>query len=239
MPLPQIAVPKYELKLPSTGKSVYYRPYLAQEEKVLMMALESDDEKQMILAVNEVVSACTEHQIDLSKVTSFDLEYIFLHMRSKAVGEVSHIGIRCRHCKERNDLDVDLTQTHVKGITEKEIERTIPISDTIGVTMQYPSVQQILDVETNREVDSSYEKEFWKIVASIESVYEGDQIVDMKEQSREGIIKFMGSIPIKPLEKMRAFVNNIPVASVPVKFTCHACKKENELEATGLATFFV
>ena len=108
MALPKLATPKYELQIPSTGESVNYRPYLVKEEKVLMLAIESKDQSQMITALKDVISGCTEGKIKPDKLTLFDLEYIFLKLRSKSVGENSTIGIKCTECSTSNEIVDDL-----------------------------------------------------------------------------------------------------------------------------------
>ena len=131
MALPIIEVPKYSVTIPSNGESVVYRPYLVKEEKVLMIAMESENQEQDMRAVKEVIAACTFNKINVDNLTVFDMEYVFLKLRSKSVGEVSKIGVKCGECSTLNDIEVQLDTLEVSTPTEDN--SVVMVTDKIGV----------------------------------------------------------------------------------------------------------
>src|SRR6056297_1695954 len=138
MALPKLNSPTYELKIPSTGAEVSYRPYLVKEEKILMMAMESNDTEQMMRAVTDVIRSCTSDSIDVNTLAMFDIEYIFTQLRAKSVGETSTIKVNCKSCDSSNEVDVNLEEVRV-DVPESDTH-TIPLTDTVGVSLRYPSV---------------------------------------------------------------------------------------------------
>ena len=139
MPLPKIEVPKYELIVPSSGKTVKYRPFLVREEKVLLIAMEEEDDKQMMSAVKDIIDSCVYDKIDVDNMPLFDIEYIFLQLRSKSKGETVDLTFDCETCKTPITVQVDLSKIK---ITKKEGHNTeISLSDDVGVKMKYPSLE--------------------------------------------------------------------------------------------------
>ena len=234
MALPKLDAPRYELKVPSTGKKATYRPYLVKEEKVLMLALESNDEKQMIRAMKDVINTCTEGSVDVEKMAMFDLEYIFMQLRGKSVGEKTEIGVKCKSCETKNDVLVDLDK--VKVNVPKESARKIALTSTVGVTMKYPSVNDIMDIQSSD--DSEVEKLFNLIGTCIDSVYSGGEIFDAEGQSAQEIRDFIESLNSDQFNKIKDFIQDMPSAGISVDFTCSNCSTHNNFEVKGIANFF-
>ena len=139
MGLPTIAVPKYKLIIPSSGKEVNYRPFLVKEEKILLIAMESDDETQMTGAIQDIIGNCVYDDLDVKSMPMFDIEYIFLQLRAKSKGEVVDLSFECEKCKKPITAQVDLTKIE---ITRTEGHDTkIQLSDDVGVIMKYPSIE--------------------------------------------------------------------------------------------------
>jgi transcription elongation factor Elf1 len=235
MALPKLDSPTYELSVPSTGAKIPYRPYLVKEEKILMMALESNDERQMIRAIRDVILACTDNNIDMNNVAMFDMEYIFTQLRSKSVGESAEIGIKCSECESTNEVSVNLENVRVDS--PKDVSDTIELTDTVGVKMKYPSVNTVL-YSTNSGTSSNIERIFDLLVNCIDSIYSGDQIFDVSSQSKEEINEFIESLNGEQFAKVRKFIENIPSTQIDVEFTCKDCSHKNNVNLKGLANFF-
>ena len=136
--------PKYELTIPSTGKKVKYRPYLVKEEKILMMALESGDKNSALNAVIDTIEACVSDKVDRTQLALFDIEYMFIMIRSKSVGEISEVGIKCTSCHAVNEISIQLDNVQVK---KPDGSNEIELSDTIMLKMKYPSFSDVASLE--------------------------------------------------------------------------------------------
>lgn len=233
--LPKLNAPSYELTVPSTNKTVTYRPYLVKEEKILMLAIESNDDRQMIRAIKEVISACTNDQIDTGHITMFDLEYIFTQLRSKSVGESVQVSMKCGECDTANEVGIDLNDVRVER--NEEISDTIELTDTVGVKMKYPSVNSVLESRTDKSMNN-VEKIFHLLIDCIDSIYSGDEIFDASTQSREELSEFVESLNAEQFGRVRKFVENIPTTVLDVSFKCTNCEHQNDTELRGLANFF-
>ena len=241
MALPKLNTPKYEMTVPSTGEKISYRPYLVKEEKILMMAMESDDTNQMVTAIKNVISACTEGALDVDKMTMFDLEFAFVQLRSKSVGESTTIGVKCNSCDAKNDVDVDLSDVQVDVPKDKKAN-VIQLTDSVGVKMRYPSVDTVMAAQAKADNDSSAASEvenvFDLLVACIDSIYSGDEIFDADQQDRAELLDFLESLNTEQFGRVRDFIENMPTASVTVDFKCVSCSAQNKFDVKGIANFF-
>jgi hypothetical protein len=235
MSLPTIIVPRYEGRIPSTGKKFTYRPYLVGDEKVLMIALESDDSAQMMTAVMDIVDMCTDDSVDVSKLTEFDIEYIFLNLRAKSYGETAQVGLRCQKCNSKVDVEIVLPKVEVRGILEKE--KAVKITDTIGVILRYPTAKEFFRIRSDEEM-TPVDKVFAYVRACITTIYSSDEFFDVSDQPEEEVNKFINSLTSTQFKEIREFSQNIPTATVPVEFTCPSCSEHNTLDIVGLASFF-
>lgn len=235
MSLPSMVVPRHEGIIPSTSKKYTFRPYLVGDERTLMMALESSDELQMMNAVMDIIDACTDDSVDVSKLTEFDIEHIFLCLRSKSYGETARVGVKCGHCGKKADVDVELPKVEVKGILKKD--KIVTLTDTIGVVLKYPSAKEFFAIRSSKDM-TGVEKVFAYVRACMKSVYSGDEFFDVSTQTREEVDKFINSLSSKQFREIREFSQTIPAATVPVEFTCPSCSKENTFDVVGLASFF-
>lgn len=232
MALPQLNVPKYELTVPSSGVVVKFRPYLVKEEKLLMIALESQDEKQMTSAVTEIVDSCTMNQLNMSSLTMFDIEYIFTKLRSKSVGETAKVKLPCTKCEEKSSVDIDLEMVQVTDKPDTKIQLT---EDT-GLIMKFPSLSDYQDVQNSDA--SNVDKIFAIIVASIHSIYSGDEMFDTSSHSKKELLDFVESLSAEQFKKVQAFLDAMPAVYINVLFECESCGAHNEIELKGLANFF-
>jgi len=234
MALPKLDTPRYEMKIPSTAKKVVYRPYLVKEEKILMLAMESNDQKQMVRALKDVVNSCTEGLINVDELTMFDLEYVFMQLRSKSSGETTEVNVKCKSCETKNSVNVNLSKVDVK--VPKTAELKIKLTDKVGVVMKYPSVNDMINVQDSN--DNEVNKVFTIIAKAIDSIYSGDEIFDAKEQSIDELKDFIDSLNTEQFNKIKNFIENMPSAGTMISFECSNCSTHNDVEIKGLANFF-
>lgn len=234
MALPKLDTPRYEMKIPSTNKKVTYRPYLVREEKVLMLAMESNDQSQMVRALKDVINSCTEGSLEIDSLTMFDLEYVFLQLRAKSSGETTEVSIKCTSCEEKNPVTVDLSKVSVD--VPKATEKKIKLTDKVGVVMKYPSINDMINIQESTE--SEVNKLFSVIAKSIDSIYSNDEIFDASEQSIDELKDFIDSLNTDQFNKIRTFVEEMPAATIAVDFTCKSCGTHNQMDVKGMANFF-
>ena len=234
MALPKLNTPTYTMTIPSSKKDVKYRPYLVKEEKILMIAMESEDGLQINDAIRDVIKDCTFGELDTSKLTMFDVEFIFTRLRAKSVGESSTVMVPCTKCEEPNEATINLeTDLIVGDVPPNRIELT---SDT-GLIMKYPSMVDY--IELSAEADTTeVDKVFALVARSIESVYSGDDVFDADSQTREEMVEFVENLSSEQFVKVKEYLDNMPQAKVDAKFKCQKCNHDNVVELRGLRNFF-
>lgn len=232
MGLPKLDIPRYELTLPSTNEKVVYRSYLVKEEKILMLAMESNDQKQMIRAIKDVIVACTDGKLDPNKLTMFDLEYVFAMLRSKSVGSISRVGLKCQSCDATNEVDIELEKVRVEMPDKAPI---LDIADNVKIQMKYPDVNDIIDASGET---SDIERVFDTIVSCIETIYYGEDVFDAKTQSKKDLKEFIESMNSTQFQHIRDFAENMPQCEVAVNYTCTSCGHVNGTVLKGMANFF-
>tara|TARA_B100001939_G_scaffold73013_1_gene61192 strand:+ start:1976 stop:2683 length:708 start_codon:yes stop_codon:yes gene_type:complete len=234
MALPKLESSKYSTQLPSTGENIEYRPYLVKEEKILMIALESKDQKQIISAMKDVVKACVYDDINVNKLTAFDLEWLFLKLRSKSVGEKVIVKLKCNdeECKTLTDVEIDLDEIKVDESVEKE--KIIKLNDNVGVTVKYPSVDDISKYSEDKL--KTFEGAVEMIVDCIDTIYDEDNVYDAKTEKREDVVGFLESLSSTQFKMISDWFADMPTVSHTVKWDCEG--KPQELELRGLQSFF-
>jgi hypothetical protein len=234
MALPKIETPKYRLTVPSTQEEVDFRPYLVKEEKILMMAMESQDQRQMMAAIKDIIASCTFEKVNVEKLTTFDLEYIFVQMRAKSVGEIAKIGLSCDNCKTKNEVDVNLEEIEVRG--KDQVEDKIELTNDVGLKMKYPDVNTVMDNlgEGAEEID----RIFALMIACIDYIYQGDQIFDAAEQSKKELTDFVESLSSEQFGRIQKFFEAMPQTASTIEFDCDNCGTHNKIEVKGLVNFF-
>tara|TARA_B110000858_G_C17761611_1_gene454816 strand:- start:758 stop:1444 length:687 start_codon:yes stop_codon:yes gene_type:complete len=228
MALPKLnETPKYSLTVPSTGKECRYRPYLVKEEKILLMASSSEDPKQIMNAVHDTVGACVEG-LDVRSLTTFDLEYIFIQLRSKSTGETSDILLKCPECESQQKVTIPLNEIKVSNSTADPV---IKISDTVTVVMKYPSYQDI-------PTDAGEDVGFNLIASSIKSVISGDEKIEVEDEPFEGVIGFLESMTQDQFKLITQFFEDSPVVKYDLPFVCQSCGAAEDIEIKGMQSFF-
>jgi hypothetical protein len=237
MSLPTISAPKYTLNLPSSGKPCEYRPFLVKEEKILLIAQESEDQTQIMNAIKDVISACTFDKINPNLLTSFDLEYIFLKLRARSVGETSNISLSCSSCKVANPVEINLDCVEIQQRQPNQ-ESRILLTDSIGVNMKYMTVQDMGPLIASASSRSQTELTTDTIIACIDSIFDADKIYPKESSTTEELVQFLNSLNRAQMKKIEDYIANMPELSHPVKFTCCSCKHPNEIVIKGMSSFF-
>lgn len=236
MALPVMQTPVYELTIPSTKKKVKYRPFLVKEEKALMIAQQSEDPKVMVDTLKQIIKACVQN-VDVDKLALFDLEYIFLQLRAKSVGEISELVYSCLKCndpKAKVNINLDITTIEVE--TNPEHKDTIDLFGDVGIKMKYPGFDMLNDMQ-NVNLDNP--DDALKVIAkSIEFIFEGDKIHDAKEQSEAEMMNFLENLTREQLDKIKKFFDTMPKLKKEIEFDCPVCKYHHNYTVEGIQSFF-
>ena len=234
MALPTMDLPTYDLEVPSTKKKIKFRPFLVKEEKVLLMALESENEKSIRDAVFELLKACISTRIKLENLATFDLEYIFLNIRAVSVGEIVPMNITCQD-DEETQVQYNLNLTEAKVLFPEGHTNKIMLSDDLGVIMKYPSFDGFIEGQFAQSKDM----DVIKIVAeSIDQIFQGDEVFDESTTSKKEFLQFVESLTNKQLEKIQAFFETSPRLEHTFKITNPKTGVESEYTLRGLQSFF-
>jgi len=236
MALPLLnAAPKYELIVPSTGKKLRYRPFLVKEQKILLLAYESQDKKQIVNAILDTVTACTSGDIDVLDLTTFDVDYIFTQIRSKSVGEKVDLQIACSSCEHLNDVQVNLEDIEIEVEKDSEI---IKLNDEISIKMKYPNYNRFMLNSKIFEVTSASEMIIEIVISSIDAIMTEEENLLAKDESREELLSFVESMNAEQFEKISQFVESMPVMKHEINFKCISCGEENTRLLQGIDDFF-
>ena len=236
MALPKLNnTPKYDLVIPSTNKTVKFRPYLVKEEKILLLAMETKDTGQALNAVLDTIVACVDDIIDPKSLTTFDIEYMFVKIRSKSVGETSDIGINCSECEHTNKVAVDLQAIE---ITVPKADFMIKLTDDITLEMSYPHFGAMASNKKLTNSTSQTEQTFEMIMTVMKAIHTAEERIDLKDISHKEIEEFIESMTGDQLQKIKVFVDTIPKMTHEVHFNCVKCKHANTYTIEGMQNFF-
>lgn len=235
MALPRIDSPKYELTVPSTGESVEYRPYLVKEEKILMLAMESKDQNQMIRALRDVIAGCTDGKVQVDNLAMFDLEYVFLKIRAKSVGETSKVGIKCTECEHKNELEINLDDVQVQGEIKKDGK--VALTDKIGVVLKYPTVKGI-QRQLGKTKGNDAELSMAAVASAIESIYDENDIHDAENETAESLTGFLDSLTSQQFKAISEYFEDMPKLKYETEVKCTNCGHKNDVTLEGLTSFF-
>ena len=233
MTLPVINTPTYELVVPSTKETLVYRPFLVKEEKILLMAMEEEKDSQLNRALKQVVHNCTFEKVDVGKLPLFDLEYIFLRIRAKSVGEVAKIRVLCEDDGETYVLvEIDLETIEVEF--QEDHTTKIELTDEIGIEMGYPTFEFL-----NFKADETEVNQLFDIIgSSIERVYEGETVYEKADFSKKDLKVFLESLTSEQFLKVQKFFETMPRLRHKIEVVNPKTKKKNEITLEGLQAFF-
>ena len=240
MPLPQIATPTYELVLPSTGKKIKYRPFLVKEEKILILALESEDQKQITEAVKSTLKSCISTRgIKIDELPTFDIEYIFLNIRGKSVGESVDLIVTCPD-DETTTVPVKIYIDEIKVEQNKNHTRDINLDGIYTLRMKYPSLNQF--IETNFAIASDQKvtvDDSFKVIAScIDMVFSAEESWSASDCTVKELNDWLGTLDSKQFKQIEDFFETMPKLSHTIKVTNPNTKVESDVKLEGITSFF-
>jgi len=237
MPLPKLSAPTYELEIPSTGKKIKYRPFLVKEEKILLLAMETEDEKQMASAVKTILDNCIQtSRFKVDTLSLFDIEYLFLNIRGKSIGETVELNIICPDDGETT-VPVVIDLDEIKVQKSKDHSNIIKLTDEVSIVMKYPSMD--LFIKNNMKESSSEIDDIFNIASMcIDQVIEGEEIYVSSSFSKKEILEFLEGMDTKQFVEVQKFFETMPKLSHTVKVKNPETKIESEVVIEGLANFF-
>lgn len=233
MSLPKIDQPLFEMTIPSTGKKIKFRPFLVKEEKILLIAQQSDSDRDIIRAIKQVLNNCIVDDVNVDDLATFDLEYMFLKLRAKSVNNMVKLSYRDNEDDKVYDFEIDLDEIEVKrteGVTNK-----IKLNDEVGIIMQYPSASI---TEELGEFESEVDLLMFFIKKCIAEIYDSESVYVVKEQAEEELDQFIDSLDVATFEKIREFFEGMPRLYHELKYT-NEMGNERVIELTNLKDFFM
>jgi|GWRWMinimDraft_13_1066021.scaffolds.fasta_scaffold02016_2 hypothetical protein len=236
MPLPKLVVPEYELELPSSKEPVKYRPFLVKEEKLLLTAMQLGGEKDMMSAVKTIIKNCTNLKGKVDDLATFDIEYLFLKIRSKSIGEMSKIMVTCPDDDETQvEVEIDLESIEV---TWPENHSTkIELTDDVGLIMKYPSLDTFVKLNFTGE-EITVDNIFDLSVSCIEQVYDGEEVQDVKTYTKKEILEFLESMKSDQFIKLQEFFANMPKLEYDIEVENPNTGVKSTVKLEGLGSFF-
>ena len=238
MPLPKIAAPTYELELPSTGETIEYRPFLVKEEKLLIIALDTEDMKQITTAIKNVISNCIiSPKINVKELPTFDIEYLFLNIRGKSVGEELDVNIICPDDGE-TEVSVMINLEDIEVQKNDEHEKKIKIDDSIMIEMKYPSLDQFIKNNFDFNKRNAMDQSFELIASCIGTIFTEEEAWSTADCSKKEITEFLESMNSSQFKGIEKFFETMPKLSHTVNVKNPKTKVESEVVLEGLASFF-
>ena len=238
MPLPKISTPSYELELPSTGETITYRPFLVREEKILILSLESEDQKQITNAVKQVLKECVKTKgIKIDTLPSFDIEYLFLNIRAKSVGETIDLVVTCGD-DGVTEVPVTVAIDDIQVVKSDDHSPDVELADGYTVKMKYPSLSQFIENNFNQKDDDAVEKSFEIVASSIDMVYNDEEMFAASECTKKELKEWVESLTSEHFQKIEKFFETMPKLKHTLKVTNPKTKKENTIVLEGLSDFF-
>ena len=238
MPLPKIATPTYELELPSTGKTVQYRPFLVKEEKLLVIALESEDTKQITTAIKAVIKACIKTRgVKGEALPTFDIEYLFLNIRGKSVGENLDVNIICPDDKA-TEVKVNINLDDIKCHKNQDHTNKIQLDSNLIMEMKYPSLDEFIKSNFDLEEKNQMEQSFDLIASCIDKIYSEEEVWASEDCTKKEMSEFLESMNSTQFKEIETFFETMPKLSHTIEVVNPNTKKKNEVVLEGLASFF-
>jgi hypothetical protein len=240
MVLPKIDVPTYDVTVPSTGKSIKIRPFLVKEEKLLLMAVESKDNENIIKTTKQIINNCIVFgDIDLEKMPFFDVDYLFIALRAKSIGEKIEMSYTCNHTVDGNkcggvfQADIDISNCVIDK--NDNIDMLIKLNNNLSIKMKYPSYTIMKAIMSNESV---LEKKIRVICSCVDRIVNGDKVYTSKDFSKEELKRFIEGLTQEQYKKLEEFVDNLPTFYITSKGVCPKCKYEHNIKYTDFTRFF-
>ena len=241
MPLPKINTPTYELTLPSNRKKVKYRPFLVREEKILVLALESEDQKQITDAIVQIIGDCLiTKNVDVTKLPTFDIEYLFLNVRSKSVGETVEVNVTCPD-DGKTKVETSINIDDIKVVKDKDHKLIVQLDDKYSMKLKYPSLDQFIENNFDFEMaapNESVSAAMSMLSSCIDMIYDEEESWDASESTKEELDEFIDQLNTKQFQEVEEFFRTMPKLSHKLKVTNPQTGVESEVVLEGLASFF-
>jgi hypothetical protein len=242
--LPKIDVPIYDLKLISSGKKIRFRPFLVKEQKLLLMANQSDDPKDSLSVVKQICKNCIIDEVDVETLPVFDLEFIFLNLRARSVSEVINLQYKCNNkikteadeettCGNLEKFDVNLLE--ILPTKDPKHDKKIMLSDKLGIMMKYPTFEMIANLKGQNEDETLMEL----LTICVDNIFDQDNIYYTKDVTREELVDFIDNLQQKDLEKIQEFFETAPKIKKNISFNCRKCGYKESIVVEGLQNFFI
>ena len=232
MALPKINTVLYDLELPSSGKKVEYRPFLVKEEKILLMALEGKDDREMSKAIKQIITQCVSTEgFNVNKLPMIDLEYLFLNIRGKAVGDISTISFE-HECGEIIKLDIDLSK--VKIVKNKKYSDLVKLTDNIMIRLSPPGIDNVIGAGDKNQIDLVMEI----IRDSLLEIIQGEEVFSAQDHTKAELDEFVNSLNSGQFKKLQDYYESLPKMKQDIEYTCPKCEKTETETLEGLASFF-
>ena len=242
MALPSFSAPQYQVTVPSTGELVNFRPFVVKEEKSLLIAQQSDDPITMIETLKEVIRNCTQDKLDVEKLATFDLEYVFTQIRAKSVGETVDLFIKCGQdsCKDNQKAQMKMSFdiTTLEVTTNPEHTDKIELFGDVGVKMKYPNIETLKKINDLNPSAGEVDIMFSIIADCIDFIYQGEDLYYANEQTREELETFVGNLTSDQFMKLQKFLTTMPKLTKELSFTCPECGHTSSRVLEGITSFF-
>jgi len=245
MPLPKINAPIFELTLPSTNEQIKYRPFLVKEQKILLLALEGESIKETVTAMRQIVSNCVlSEDVDVEKLPTFDLEYIFLKLRAKSIGELVELNLRHSTGMNSKEQECDGITMHKVNLMDVEVIKTIEHEDKfildeksgLGIKFKYPTPD--LEAFDNTEDKSQLDIAADAMFASIDYIFDNENTYPASESTKNELLEFINGLSQEQFAKLTTFFNTMPKLRKEIKWTCSQCGCDDKIELEGMTSFF-
>mgnify|MGYP001163749517 FL=1 len=237
MALPQInTFPWYDIVIPSTNETVRYRPYNVGEQKTLLMSFESGEASNIAKALLDIVANCVEGKVNKHILTTFDVEYMFLQIRSKSVGEKSNIILTCSECKHENEITVSVDKIDVDR--NKWPEKLVKISEDYSIELKFPTYIDVINDKGNLDDTTVSELMFDTVLQSLYKLHTPDELISFSDEPKDEVLKFLNNLTAEQYQKLIEFVNNLPRLKQELNYECAKCKAQNTHTLEGLYDFF-
>lgn len=233
--LPKQNAIRYEITIPSTGKTVKFRPFTVREEKALLLAKESEELGAILATLKTVIEACIEPKIDVEKLASFDLQYIMIHLRTKSVGEHVRLQFECGECESKDPILFSLDMTKIVVSRTEGHTNKIDLFADVGVVMKYPSIQQ---VEQLTEIEKDPIKVIELFADLVDYIYDSEELHHGSEQKREDLIDFFQDLTSEQFKKVAEFIKTMPKIEHTIEYACPACNAKHKRSVKGFKSFF-
>lgn len=235
MALPKInSTPSYQVTVPSTGQTVSFRPFLVKEQKTLLIALETQDRKDMVRAIIRTIESCVEEALE-GDLTTFDVDYLFTKIRAKSVGETSDLIVTCSKCEAKNEVTVELDRIEIGDVSGT---KNIRLTDTMELEMRFPTYDDLLSNPKIYESTSVTESLLQLVISCMDKIKTEEELYVVRDETAEEIAVFVESMTSEQFDKVANFVNNIPTIQSVVDFNCIKCGAEQSKTFEGIDDFF-